>query len=209
MSDEFSIDGNRGRRTPNAAGSDPGATEWDLNKAAPERSRSTGTQPRTQRDAAATGNRTGSRQHGAVPGPDGRRGGGTQRPARHRYTPAAAWLLAPPHHGWRNRLSFILVFGVIAFTTIENEWTAVATLIKRDTGDEFAIGGGKAFKPQQYNLKTLLDTLKLPSSLDKVIERAELDMKRTDSPGLSTSSSVMNPRSCTSSSTGRIRRPPP
>ena len=87
---------------------------------------------------------------------------------------------------WRRRYlvggvaaAVILLFGVLAFTTIENRWTAVATLIKRDTGDEFSISGGKAFKPQQYNLQTLLDTLKLPSSLDEVIERAELAIKRT------------------------------
>ena len=184
MNDEFSIDGNRGRRTPNAAGSDPGATEWDLNKAAPEAA--------IDWDATADASET---------------------PQPQATEPAAA-SMAPFHDlmddeeeersaltgidirrlllgCWRRRImvgaiaiSFILVFGVIAFTTIENEWTAVATLIKRDTGDEFAIGGGKAFKPQQYNLKTLLDTLKLPSSLDKVIERAGLDMKRTGLSGV-------------------------
>lgn len=184
MNDEFSIDGNRGRRTPNAAGSDPGATEWDLNKAAPEAA--------IDWDATADASET---------------------PQPQATEPAAA-SMAPFHDlmddeeeersaltgidirrlllgCWRRRImvgaiaiGFILVFGVIAFTTIENEWTAVATLIKRDTGDEFAIGGGKAFKPQQYNLKTLLDTLKLPSSLDKVIERAGLDMKRTGLSGV-------------------------
>ena len=184
MNDEFSIDGNRGRRTPNAAGSDPGATEWDLNKAAPEAAidwdatadASETPQPQATEPAAASMAPfhdlmdDEEEERSALPGIDIRR-----------------LLLGC----WRRRImvgaiaiSFILVFGVIAFTTIENEWTAVATLIKRDTGDEFAIGGGKAFKPQQYNLKTLLDTLKLPSSLDKVIERAGLDMKRTGLSGV-------------------------
>jgi succinoglycan biosynthesis transport protein ExoP len=87
---------------------------------------------------------------------------------------------------WRRRhlvagiaAAITVTFGILAFATIENQWAAVATLIKRDTSDEFSISGGKAFKPQQYNLQTLLDTLKLPSSLDEVIERAELDMTRT------------------------------
>lgn len=87
---------------------------------------------------------------------------------------------------WRRRklvggvaIAITLLFGILAFSTIENQWTAVATLIKRDTSDEFSISGGKSFKPQQYNLQTLLDTLKLPSSLDEVIRRAELNMKRT------------------------------
>ena len=188
MSDEFSIDRNRDRRTHDAADTDPGATEWDLNKAAPEGA----PEDAIDWDASADTNETPEPQatepaaaplapfqdlmdddeeeRSSLPGIDIRR-----------------LLLGC----WRRRImvaaiaiTFIMAFGVIAFTTIENEWTAVATLIKRDTGDEFSIGGGKAFKPQQYNLKTLLDTLKLPSSLDKVIERAELDMKRTDLSGV-------------------------
>jgi succinoglycan biosynthesis transport protein ExoP len=184
MSDAFSIDRKRSKRAPVAAGTDPGATEWDLNKAAPEAAigwdashdaRET-PQPQATEPAAATLAPfrdlmdDDEEERSSLPGIDIRR-----------------LLLGC----WRRRImvgaiacAFILVFGVVAFTTIENEWTAVATLIKRDTGDEFAIGGGKAFKPQQYNLKTLLDTLKLPSSLDKVIERAELDMKRTELSGV-------------------------
>ena len=185
MSDAFSIDRKRGKRAPDAAGTDPGATEWDLNKAAPEAAidwdaspdANETPEPQATEPAAATlapfrdlMDDDEEDERSSLPGIDIRR-----------------LLLGC----WRRRImvaaiafSFILVFGVIAFTSIENEWTAVATLIKRDTGDEFAIGGGKAFKPQQYNLKTLLDTLKLPSSLDKVIERAELDMKRTELSGV-------------------------
>jgi uncharacterized protein involved in exopolysaccharide biosynthesis/MinD-like ATPase involved in chromosome partitioning or flagellar assembly len=189
MSDEFSIDRDRGLREPNsgrdrhAAGSNPGATEWDLNEAAPgpvtgrDIPRDTGETVEPQTADAAPGMASlrdlmedEDEERSSLPGIDIRR-----------------LLLGC----WRRRimvggiaLAFILVFGFVAFTTIENQWTAVATLIKRVSGDEFAIGGGKAFKPQQYNLQTLLDTLKLPSSLDKVIERAELDMKRTQLSGV-------------------------
>ena len=185
MSDAFSIGHNRGKRAPDAGkdtrapGTDPGANEWDLNEAAPGDAvgwdappdASETPEPQVTEPAAATLASfrdlmdEEEEERSSLPGIDIRR-----------------LLLGC----WRRRImvggiafAFILVFGVVAFTTIENEWTAVATLIKRDTGDEFAIGGGKAFKPQQYNLQTLLDTLKLPSSLDKVIERADLDMKRT------------------------------
>jgi len=186
MSDAFSIGHNRGKRAPDAGkdtrapGTDPGANEWDLNEAAPGDAvgwdappdASETPEPQATEPAAATLASfrdlmdDEEEERSSLPGIDIRR-----------------LLLGC----WRRRImvgaiacTFILVFGVVAFTTIENQWTAVATLIKRDTGDEFAIGDGKAFKAQQYNLKTLLDTLKLPSSLDKVIERAELDMKRTE-----------------------------
>ena len=187
MSNEFSIDRNHGSHSTGSTqdahtgAADPGATEWNLNDSATgtaheadwDTPRAASEAPQPQAAEPATGNMASFRdmmeddeeERSSLPGIDIRR-----------------LLLGC----WRRRImvgsiafAFILVFGVVAFTTIENEWTAVATLIKRDTGDEFAIGGGKAFKPQQYNLKTLLDTLKLPSSLDKVIERAELDMKRT------------------------------
>ena len=149
MSDEFSIDRNRGRHTRDAADSDPGATEWDLNKAAPEGAAedaldwdasadsSETPQPQAAEPAAATLApfqdlmEDDEEERSSLPGIDIRR-----------------LLLGC----WRRRIlvaaiavSFIIAFGVIAFTTIENEWTAVATLIKRDTGDEFSIGGGKAF----------------------------------------------------------------
>jgi uncharacterized protein involved in exopolysaccharide biosynthesis/Mrp family chromosome partitioning ATPase len=185
MSNEFSIGRKHGKHTagtgqkPNTGVTDPGATEWDLNDTGPvaaagwDTPRAAGGAAGPQvADPAAAGMapfrdlmEDEDEESSTLPGIDIRR-----------------LLLGC----WRRRImvggiaaAFMLVFGIVAFTTIENEWTAVATLIKRDTGDEFAIGDGKAFKPQQYNLQTLLDTLKLPSSLENVIERAELDIDRT------------------------------
>ena len=181
MNDAFSIDRNRGKRPrDNAddldfASTDQGAAEWDLREAAPHREAprtapaapaAAGTEPAAAplppfRDLLEDEDETSAR----LPGIDMRR-----------------LLLGC----WRRRYmvgaiaaAFIITFGILAFTTIDNQWSAVATLIKRDTSDEFAVGDGKPFKPQQYNLQTLLDTLKLPSSLDEVIVRAGLDIKRT------------------------------
>ena len=181
MNDAFSIDRNRGKRPrDNAddldfASTDQGAAEWDLKEAAPHREAprtapaapaAAGTEPAAAplppfRDLLEDEDETSAR----LPGIDMRR-----------------LLLGC----WRRRYmvgaiaaAFIITFGILAFTTIDNQWSAVATLIKRDTSDEFAVGDGKPFKPQQYNLQTLLDTLKLPSSLDEVIVRAGLDIKRT------------------------------
>ena len=178
MSDEFSIDRNRSKRPADTgddlrfASTDPGAAEWDLDEAAPDRDG-----PRAGPAASAAEPAAAlppplrdllddeDEKNSNLPGIDIRR-----------------LLLGC----WRRRhlvggiaAAFILSFGILAFTTIDNQWTAIATLIKRDTSDEFAVGGGKPFKPQQYNLQTLLDTLKLPSSLDEVIARSELDIKRT------------------------------
>ncbi|MEM7252803.1 MAG: P-loop NTPase [Pseudomonadota bacterium] len=66
-----------------------------------------------------------------------------------------------------------LVFGVSAFLLFDRTWIAHATLVKRAYQDEFQVGRfGKPFKPQNYNLKTLLDTLLLPSALDEAASRA-------------------------------------
>jgi succinoglycan biosynthesis transport protein ExoP len=71
------------------------------------------------------------------------------------------------------------LFFIAAFTLVEHSWTATTILIKRDNSDEFAIGEGKGLKTQDYTLQTLLDTLKLPSSLDEVILRSNIDVPRT------------------------------
>ena len=150
MSNEFSINRNHGKHTtdtgqnPHTAATDPGATEWDLNDtmsgdaAAWDTPRAaSGAAGPQAADPAAAGMapfrdlmEDEDEERSSLPGIDIRR-----------------LLLGC----WRRRImvggiaaAFILVFGIVAFTTIENEWTAVATLIKRDTSDEFAIGGGKA-----------------------------------------------------------------
>jgi len=182
MNDKFSIDRNRrslgSDDTLRTNGSNPGVMEWDIAGSAPKPD---GQQAAPDQDAPAAGPAVAEpsalapppfrdlledeeEERSIMPGLDIRR-----------------LLLGC----WRRRImvgsiaaAITLVFGALAFTTIVNQWTAVATLIKRDTSDEFSISGGKSFKPQQYNLHTLLDTLKLPSSLDEVISRAELDIKR-------------------------------
>ena len=194
MSDEFSIDRNRSKRPADAgddlylASTDPGPAEWDLDEAAPERE--------APQAAPATA------PAAALPPPF--RDLPEDEDEKSANLPNLD-IRRSPLGCWRRRnlvggiaAAFILTFGILAFTMIDNQWTAVATLIKRDTSDEFAVGGGKPFKPQQYNLQTLLDTLKLPSSLDEVIARAGLDIKRTACPRPSMSSSARNPRSCTS-----------
>ena len=63
--------------------------------------------------------------------------------------------------------------GAFAFFMFDRSWVAHATLVKRAYQDEFQVGRfGKPFKPQSYNLKTLLDTLLLPSVLDEAANRA-------------------------------------
>ena len=59
----------------------------------------------------------------------------------------------------------------VAMTMIHSKWEAVVAIIMRTQQDQFSLGAGQAYKPQQYNLKTLLDTLKLPSSLQEVLEK--------------------------------------
>jgi uncharacterized protein involved in exopolysaccharide biosynthesis/Mrp family chromosome partitioning ATPase len=187
MSDEFSIDRNRRSQAGDAplrgGASNPGALEWDIAEAADDRG-----EPQA---AAATGEARPAEPSPATPD----HAAAMPLPFKDlldddeeesRSTLPGIDIRRLLLGCWRRRYlvggvaaAVVLSFGLLAFTTIENQWTAVATLIKRDTSDEFSVSGGKAFKPQQYNLQTLLDTLKLPSSMDQVKERAGLDMKRT------------------------------
>ncbi len=64
----------------------------------------------------------------------------------------------------------------IALTLMKHQWSAGVALIMRTHQDQFTLGDGQPYKPQQYNLKTLLDTLKLPSSLQEVIDRTGLEV---------------------------------
>ena len=70
------------------------------------------------------------------------------------------------------------IVGLSAYTVIVKQWRAVVTLVKREQVDQFSVGDGKAFKPEAYNIHTLIDTLKLPSSLDRVIENSEVATDR-------------------------------
>jgi uncharacterized protein involved in exopolysaccharide biosynthesis/Mrp family chromosome partitioning ATPase len=64
---------------------------------------------------------------------------------------------------------------MIAFS-VSKSWQASTALIKRTHQDRLALTDRNSFKSQDYNLATLLDTLKLPSSLEKVRQQAELEV---------------------------------
>jgi uncharacterized protein involved in exopolysaccharide biosynthesis/Mrp family chromosome partitioning ATPase len=59
------------------------------------------------------------------------------------------------------------IFAIILFA-MDRQWQASTTLIKRSHQDRLALAERDPFKSQDYNLATLLDTLKLPSSMEKV-----------------------------------------
>ena len=71
-----------------------------------------------------------------------------------------------------------LLATLLAFTLMAHKWEAAAVLMVRTHQDEFALGSSKPFKPQEYNLKTLLDTVKLPSSLDAVMKATDISVLR-------------------------------
>ena len=59
------------------------------------------------------------------------------------------------------------VLAMILFA-VDRYWQASTTLIKRSHQDRMALAERDPFNAQDYNLATLIDTLKLPSSLEKV-----------------------------------------
>ena len=65
-----------------------------------------------------------------------------------------------------------------AKTQIEDKWEAVTVLVHRPHQDIFGLGSSTPFKPQEYNLKTLLDTVLLPSSLDAVMKANDISVLR-------------------------------
>ena len=64
---------------------------------------------------------------------------------------------------------------VLAFTMVQRSWEAVTTLMLRKDIEELSVGGGKPYRVPEYRLETLLDTLKLPSSLAAAAESAGVD----------------------------------
>jgi uncharacterized protein involved in exopolysaccharide biosynthesis/Mrp family chromosome partitioning ATPase len=84
---------------------------------------------------------------------------------------------------WQRR--YIGLATVVIITTltalliglsVSKSWQASTALIKRTHQDRLALTDRNSFKSQDYNLATLLDTLKLPSSLEKVRQRAEVNV---------------------------------
>ena len=72
----------------------------------------------------------------------------------------------------------VLLSGVLAFTLLSKNWEAAAVLILRTHQDKFALGSSTPFKPQEYNLKTMLDTVKLPTTLDAVMRATGVSVLR-------------------------------
>ncbi|WP_295582943.1 tyrosine-protein kinase domain-containing protein [uncultured Lamprocystis sp.] len=70
------------------------------------------------------------------------------------------------------------LFLVAALTRVKPKWQAVAVVMSYTHRDQFSLGGAKPFETENYNLKTLLDTIRLPSSLQAVADA----LKLTDPP---------------------------
>lgn len=66
--------------------------------------------------------------------------------------------------------------ALLIFFSVSKSWQASTALIKRTHQDRLALTDRNSFKSQDYNLATLLDTLKLPSSLEKVRKQAEVNV---------------------------------
>lgn len=83
---------------------------------------------------------------------------------------------------WRLIALLLLVFAVTglvsALTLVDRRWQAVATLIVSDRKAALSVGGGQPYETRDYGLETLLDTLKLPSSLDEALRRSGIEASR-------------------------------
>ena len=64
---------------------------------------------------------------------------------------------------------------LLAFTMVQRNWEAVTTLMLRKDIEELSVGGGNPYRVPEYRLETLLDTLKLPSSLAAAAQSAGVD----------------------------------
>ena len=87
---------------------------------------------------------------------------------------------------WQRR--YIGMASVVMITTImalliglsvDKQWQASTALIKRSHQDRLTLTERNPFKSQEYSLPTLLDTLKLPSSLEHVRQQAGLNVSLT------------------------------
>jgi uncharacterized protein involved in exopolysaccharide biosynthesis len=79
---------------------------------------------------------------------------------------------------WRLLTVLILLCGVggvlSAFTLVEHKWLGAATLIVSDRKAVLSVGGGQPYQTRNYGLETLMDTLKLPTSLDEALRRSSV-----------------------------------
>lgn len=174
MSEGFSLQGRRPPARP-PPGSEPGEAAWDIDQERPasapgEAPQAAGAGPAAAEDPMAALLLETLRGDGD--------GGGTGVPG----LDIVRLLLGC----WRRRLlvaaiavAVTALFVALALTTIDHTWTATTVLIKRDTDEDLILGDGKAFSGKTYSTQTLLDTLKLPSSLDAVMQRSNLQLRRT------------------------------
>jgi succinoglycan biosynthesis transport protein ExoP len=78
-----------------------------------------------------------------------------------------------------------VLFLVAAVTLVKPKWEAIAIVMVHTRQDEFSLGSAKPFESQDYNLKTMLDTIKLPSALLEVSDALGLNAApRTLSPAI-------------------------
>jgi len=84
---------------------------------------------------------------------------------------------------WRMIALVVLAFAIAGFVTVlavvESKWQAVATLIVSDRKAVLSVGGGQPYQTRDYGLETLMDTLKLPTSLQEALRRSGVDATRT------------------------------
>ena len=73
-------------------------------------------------------------------------------------------------------IAIATLFLVAAVTLVKPKWEAVAIVMVHTRQDEFSLGSAKPFESQDYNLKTMLDTIKLPSSLREVSSALQLEV---------------------------------
>jgi len=65
-----------------------------------------------------------------------------------------------------------------ALAVVERQWQGAVTLIVSDRDAVLSVGGGQPYQTRDYGLETLIDTLKLPSSLDEALRRSGVEASR-------------------------------
>jgi uncharacterized protein involved in exopolysaccharide biosynthesis/MinD-like ATPase involved in chromosome partitioning or flagellar assembly len=84
---------------------------------------------------------------------------------------------------WRMIALIVAAFAIAglasALALVDKKWQGVATLIVSDRKAVLSIGGGQPYQTRDYGLETLMDTLKLPTSLDEALRRSGVHATRT------------------------------
>lgn len=83
---------------------------------------------------------------------------------------------------WRWVVAALLagaLLGVsVAVVALDKRWEAGVTLIMQDQKEELSVGGGQPYQTRSYTLETLIDAIKLPTSLDETLKRSGVDAGR-------------------------------